>query len=168
MASGRHTVNNNFCNQCLVKISNGIIRDGNIYCSDNCYKQWFEYCEPTHNVHVGSNNRRISSMPTPTPSPPARKIVEKQCNYCFETFDMSNRCGIPYGPMWFCCQQHLNLANPRPKVQVVSGPIIGVPHVVGPHIVGVPHVVGPHIIGVPRVAGPFFGPHIVGSFFPPF
>ncbi len=140
MASGYQAVNN--CNYCKCQLSNGIIRDCKFYCSDKCY----------------NNTKKVHFIQKPIYQPPT-PVIEKQCNYCFSIFDRNTIAGIEYGPMWFCCQEHLNLANPRPKVMVA--PHI-VPHIV-PHIIG-PRIIGPRIIG-PRIIGPHFGHHIIGPHF---
>ncbi len=128
MANSYHTFNN--CNKCNQRIYNGVLRDGNLYCSDNCYKK----------VHFGSVNI-TAYVPN-----------NKQCNYCFDTFDNNRINGIEYGPMWFCCQHHLNLANPRPKVMMVQRPILGPTH-------NVPLIGG--TLFVPRIG---YHPYFIGPF----
>lgn len=175
----------NICLNCSRKSSNGILRDSMFFCSSDCYEKQkrvrfgkvhiVEYDRPSS--ITSSHSRRPSSTsmisnvhiprmqlnPTPTP-------IVKQCNYCFTQYDINLHAGIPYGRMWFCCQDHLNLANPRPKHHVMvphvgqvvhpiplNGPIIGHP---GQIIMGRPGLMGP-------VMGPFMGP-VMGPVMGPF
>jgi hypothetical protein len=75
--------------------------------------------------------------------------VIKSCNYCFDKHDTVINPGINYKTLWFCSKDHLDLANPRPKISHAMDPIIG--HPMGP-IIG--HPMGP-IIGHPM--GPIIG-----------
>ncbi len=96
MATSSPTFNN--CFTCKNVVMNGIFRNSRIYCSENCYSY------------------RPGLVPTYLPK-------EKSCNYCFNAFDVNIKPGISYGNMWFCCQEHLDLANPRTKI-VVGGPFM--------------------------------------------
>jgi hypothetical protein len=186
----------NICLNCSRKSSNGIICDSMFFCSSDCYEKqkrvrfgkvhFVDYEHHSDSVsmrpssasrrpsntysnssprslHVYQQNPRMLLNPTPTP-------INKQCNYCFTQYDINLHAGIPYGRMWFCCQDHLNLANPRPKHVMVpsigpfghpiqlAGPIIGHP---GQIIMGRSGIIGP-------VIGPFMGP-VMGPFIgPPF
>ena len=113
----------NICTQCKYPNPNGIIRSSKFYCSEKCFTQ----------------SRRPSCQ---------IKTCLKNCNYCFESHDIYINPGVNYGKLWFCCQHHLNLANPRPKV--IVEPLIGLP--IGHHIVPNPYIVGHPFIG------PFIGP----------
>ncbi len=87
-----------YCEYCKHSIlMDGIIRNSKIYCNTTCY----------------SNAYSI-------------KTIIKTCNYCFDKFDININRGIDYKTLWFCCDAHLQLANPRPKVMVggVWPPII--------------------------------------------
>ena len=124
------------CMTCKNNIKDGIMRDGNPYCSTRCYV----------------NKPRLIPLYNPKP---------RSCNYCFVEFDTNIHMGVPYEPMWFCCPEHLELANPRPKIVLapVPAPFIG-PHIIRPTLVPGPFV-GHHIIH-PHMA--FVGSHI--RFFP--
>jgi hypothetical protein len=161
MASSCHIVNNWCCN-CTKQSSNGIIRNSKFYCSENCYDraQQVHKKEKTdhhhHKVHFGGISYAPSSISTYRPPTPR---IEKQCNFCFDKFDINTR-GIDYGPMWFCCQHHLNLANPRPKV-MASPAYLPSPIHIAPQVL-------PHVM-MQRMGGPFIGgPFIGGPFFSPF
>ena len=179
-----HT-DNNWCYNCTKQSSNGFIRNTKFYCSDYCYdnsqKRAHHHHHQAHHHqhhqkhhhhqdhhqhhrqdhhhqhhhHHGSNSNFGGAMSTYRPPAPR---IEKQCNYCFDKFDMMHHRGIDHGPLWFCCQQHLNLANPRPKVMMVPGPAQAFLH--GPiHIAPqvMPHLMGARIIG-PFAGAPFLSP----------
>ncbi len=152
MANSCHNVNN-WCYNCTQGSSNGIIRNSKFYCSQRCYDRVHK------KVHFGGvEYRSASTIMSESHSTPHVRIVppsriEKKCNYCFDTFDISRNSGIDYGPMWFCCQYHLNLANPRPKT--IFSPIEG--HMV----VGAP-ISGALFGGRMFVRAPLSGP-LIGS-----
>lgn len=183
----------NICLNCSRKSSNGVICDSMFFCSSECYDKQkrvrfgkvhiVEYERPSNysshsghsghsrrpsstsntssnsmSLHVYQQNPRMQLNPTPTP-------INKQCNYCFTQYDINLHAGIPYGRMWFCCQDHLNLANPRPKhVMVPSiGPFGHPIQLVGP-IIGHP---GQIIMGRSGIMGPVMGP-VMGPFMGPF
>jgi hypothetical protein len=222
MATNSHTVNN-FCNGCQIHVSNGIIRDYKLYCSERCFESkvtfsGVEYREISsassdhpsslsrpsnhqssyssyHSSHHPSNHSSYHSSHHPSNHSSHHSSRhyhshsrqshshshhhgrdEKQCNYCFVKFDRFDNPGIKYGPMWFCSQNHLNLANPRPKAMMVPAPVMPIhvapqvlPHF-APRIIGGPIIGGP-IIGGPIIGGPFIhgpiigGPIIGGPFF---
>jgi hypothetical protein len=151
MANSCHT-DNNWCYNCTKHFSNGIIRNSKVYCSESCY-DW---------VHKKAHfTPTMDTVPTTKFIRPSSKSyramvqrIEKQCNYCFDTFDKNTTQGIDYGPMWFCCQHHLNLANPRPKVMMAPAVPIGHYHITPQAL---PHFMGQRIIG-PFVGGQFIGP----------
>jgi len=162
MANSCHT-DNNWCYNCTKHFSNGIIRNSKVYCSESCYDR----------AHKNVNFVGVSYAPTTKiirpsslPQPVMVQRIEKQCNYCFDTFDRNRNPGLEYGTMWFCCQHHLNLANPRPKVMVAPMghhimPIHIAPQVL-PHfapqvLAHFVHRNGPLISG-PLISGPFIGP----------
>ena len=99
----------NKCKYCSLTIKNGIIRDSNIFCNEECNKLYYAAYRP---------------MLIPKPV----RIIK--CNYCLIDFDASIRTGINYNILWFCCEEHLNLANPRPKVSYY--PIA--PHIMPPMV----------------------------------
>ncbi len=162
MANSCHTVNN-WCYNCTKQSFNGIIRNSKFYCSEICYDR-ANYYQSSQNAHLGSAHKKVHFggasyyHPHSTASSylPTVPIIEKQCNYCFDKFDIKCNRGIDYGPMWFCCQHHLNLANPRPKVMMatVPTPMPALIHV-APQVL--PHVMGQRIIG-PFIGGPFIRP----------
>jgi hypothetical protein len=67
--------------------------------------------------------------------------------------------------MWFCCQYHLNLANPRPKAVMASPAFFPSPIHIAPQVL--PHVMRLHIggpfIGGPFIGGPFIGGPFIGG-----
>lgn len=137
MSYSHHTTNN--CYSCNKSISDGIIRNCNLYCSETCYYNKTHY----HPV---------------MPVTPVRNIT---CNYCLEIFDRNSISGVPHGAFWFCCQNHLILANPRPKSVIIGpfmGPVMG--PVMGPFM-GMPIPAFQHVIG-PGV--PLYGMHSGGPF----
>lgn len=138
MACSSHTVNK--CNSCNNCISDGIIRDGILYCSEPCY----------YKKHPSHHHSPI--FPTPKVKPVVKPVVKYirddiKCNYCLETFDKNTVSGITHGAFWFCCQHHLTLANPRQKT-VIMGPAMG------PYVGLIRPVIGP-------VMGPVMGPYVV-------
>ena len=161
MANSCHN-DNNWCSNCTRQSFNGIIRNSRFYCSESCSDRAHK------KVHFGGvDHRYISSGSSHTPSginsrisPRISPRIEKQCNYCFDTFDMAHNRGIEYGPMWFCCQYHLNLANPRPKV--MTAPIGG--HMVIGQPMIVPPMIGPPMIGAPFIGPQIIGRHVIGPF----
>ena len=159
MASNYNAGNN--CLNCSRKSSNGIIRDSMFYCSSDCYEKQkrvrfgkihiVDEPHPTHtmslNVYRPSSRMQLNPIPRP---------INKHCNYCFDQYDINIHHGIHYGRLWFCCQDHLNLANPRPK-HVMVGPAM-VPHI-GPFIAPAMVHSSPIIMG-PGLIGPFMGPFV--------
>jgi hypothetical protein len=93
------------CKYCKINIKDGIICNSNIYCNEICYKAAFR--------------------PTLIPK---TICVPKTCNYCLTSFDTSIRDGINYKTLWFCCEDHLILANPRPKIMVGMGYPVAIPY----------------------------------------
>ena len=177
MASSCH-IDNNWCYNCTKQSRNGIIRNTKFYCSENCYDKARHHENHSHHgnhghhgnhrphshhhdkkVHFGGVSYAPSSA-IATYRPPTPRI-EKQCNYCFDKYDITQAQGIEHGPLWFCCQHHLNLANPRPKVMMapapafLHGPIHIAPQVL-PHVMG-QRMIGP-FIGGPFLSGPFLSP----------
>ena len=184
----------NICLNCSRKSSNGVICDSMFFCSSDCYEKQkrvrfgkvhiVDYERPSDSasmrpssasrrpsstsntysnsnsmsLHVYQQNPRMQLNPTPTP-------INKQCNYCFTQYDINLHAGIPYGRLWFCCQDHLNLANPRPKhVMVPSIGPFGHPIQLAGSMIGHP---GQIIMGRSGIIGPFMGP-VMGPVMGPF
>ncbi len=112
------------CKYCNINIKNGIVRDSKIFCNDTCFRN-YSVCY------------RLTLIPKYVPIP-------KKCNYCLYEFDASIKPGINYKTLWFCCQDHLNLANPRPKVMFHPSAPYGMMTVHGGH--RFVHIFGPNLI----------------------
>jgi hypothetical protein len=120
----------NKCKYCKSNNNNGIIRNSNFFCDEGCY-----------NKFLG-----LTFIEKPTP-----KHMIKKCDYCLYGFDTSRIIGVNYKTLWFCCDEHLNLANPRPKVMVHMGhPFISphlMPSIVPPMVLHRGYHIGPGMIG---------------------
>jgi hypothetical protein len=149
MASSRYTVDN-WCYNCTKQSLNGIIRNSKFFCSEDCHQRAFKkpHHKDPHKDHHHHKDPHHYHHKAPYHNPPVHAPmpkIEKQCNYCFEKFEHHSTRGIDYGPMWFCCQYHLNLANPRPKA--VMEPFPGhfpMPIHVAPQVL--PHFMGRQMI----------------------
>jgi hypothetical protein len=100
MASTHVVVNK--CSNCSKKTHDGIVRNSKFYCNSTCY-------DDAHKTHAYSS-----------------PCIIKKCLYCTNIFNTSVCPGVEYEKMWFCSNDHFQLANPRPKiVYIPSTHIIG-------------------------------------------
>lgn len=97
------------CMNCCIMSKDGIIKQSQFFCSKDCYDKKQQALSVPKHVHFVT-----STSPG----------IIKKCNYCFDDYDININNGISYGPMWFCCQHHLTLANPRPKAVPMQGGLI--------------------------------------------
>ncbi len=171
MANSCHTANN-VCNWCKNQNLNGIIRDCKFYCSDSCYSNsqksvhfggieyrdapdtisWRPSSSHSHSHHSRSHHshsHHSHSHHSRSHHSHHSSKNNKQCNYCFVIFDRNDNPGIKYENMWFCSQNHLNLANPRPKIMMAPAFPLHIAPQVMPHLVAMGHRF---------VGGPFIGP----------
>ena len=127
------------CN--LTLTGDGIMRDGKTFCNNGCFSRY----------------GRPSLLPKYVPKP-------RGCNYCFVEYDTNMHAGVPFKTLWFCCPEHLELANPRPKLMAVGGYPAVVPHVIG-HPLVPPHMGLPvmtHHMGTAHlvITAPNAGQHV--------